>query len=112
MFKSQGQGVNPGLWAVTLPCSEATTVGRQSLDAVTLPWAAFLHQECDNSTWLRHFAAFSLPRDVSWGSWELPMLLVALGIWDLGQLSSCQRLCGAVGAAARRDQLKSGYVLH
>lgn len=82
MFKSQGQGVNPGVWAVTLPCSEATTVGRQSLDAVALPWAAFLCQRRGSSTWLSHFAAFSLARDMSWCSWELPMLLVALGIWD------------------------------
>lgn len=29
MFKSQGQGVNPCVWAVTLPCSEATAVGTQ-----------------------------------------------------------------------------------
>lgn len=82
MFKSQGQGVNPRVWAVTLPCSEATTVGRQSLDTVALPWAGFPGQESGSSTLLSHFSA---SRDLSWCSWEFPTLLVALGIWDLTQ---------------------------
>lgn len=49
MFKSQGQGVNPFVWAVTLPCSEATTVGRRSMDTVAPPSAAFLSQQCGSS---------------------------------------------------------------